>query len=208
MLTKLMPRSDDFFTDFEKQAAATVEGARLLKDLLDNFVDVKRKCQAIRDIEHLADDITHRAYERLHKNFITPFDRGEIHRLLGRIDDVLDYANAAAERIGLYEIASVVPESRELATVLLAQTKKMEEAVRGLRNVKDPKRILEACKEMNLLENQADTALREGVARLFKSGVDPLTVMKWKEVLDLIESATDRCEDVANIIEGVVLEHA
>jgi predicted phosphate transport protein (TIGR00153 family) len=208
MLTKLMPRSDDFFTDFEKQAAATVEGARLLKDLLDNFVDVKRKCQAIRDVEHLADDITHRAYERLHKNFITPFDRGEIHRLLGRIDDVLDYANAAAERIGLYEIASVVPESRELATVLLAQTKKMEEAVRGLRNVKDPKRILEACKEMNLLENQADTALREGVARLFKSGVDPLTVMKWKEVLDLIESATDRCEDVANIIEGVVLEHA
>ena len=208
MLTKLMPRSDDFFTDFEKQAAATVEGARLLKDLLDNFVDVKRKCQAIRDIEHLADDITHRAYERLHKNFITPFDRGEIHRLLGRIDDVLDYANAAAERIGLYEIASVVPESRELATVLLAQTKKMEEAVRGLRNVKDPKRILEACKEMNLLENQADTALREGVARLFKSGADPLTVMKWKEILDLIESATDRCEDVANIIEGVVLEHA
>jgi hypothetical protein len=208
MLTKLMPRSDDFFTDFEKQAAATVEGARLLKDLLDNFVDVKRKCQSIRDVEHLADDITHRAYERLHKNFITPFDRGQIHRLLGRIDDVLDCANASAERIGLYELTSVVPEARELATVLLAQTKKMEEAVRGLRNVKDPKRILEACKEMNLLENQADTALREGVARLFKSGADPLTVMKWKEILDLIESATDRCEDVANIIEGVVLEHA
>ncbi len=207
MLEKLMPRSDDFFTDFEKQAAATVEGARLLKDLLDDFTDVTRKCHVIRDVEHQADDITHHAFERLHKNFITPFDRAEIYRLVSRIDDVLDLADAAAERLGVYEIQSVVPEARELATVLLAQTKKMEEAVHGLRNIKDPKRILEACKEMNVLENQADTALREGVARLFKNGTDALTVIKWKEILDLIESATDRCEDVANVIEGVVLEH-
>jgi predicted phosphate transport protein (TIGR00153 family) len=203
-----MPRSDDFFSDFEKQAAATVEGTRLLKDLLDDFTDVKRKCQAIRDVEHLADDITHGAFERLHKNFITPFDRSEIYRLVSRIDDVLDLANAAAERLGLYEITSAIPEARELATVLLAQTKKMEEAVHGLRNVKDPEKVLDACKEMNVLENQADTALREGVARLFKSGLDALTVMKWKEILDLIETATDRCEDVANVIEGVVIEHA
>jgi predicted phosphate transport protein (TIGR00153 family) len=208
MLSKLMPRSDDFFSDFEKQAAATVEGASLLKDLLDDFTDVKGKCQAIRDVEHKADDITHGAFERLHKNFITPFDRSEIYRLVSRIDDVLDLANAAAERLGLYEISEVVPEARELATVLLAQTKKMEEAVHGLRNIKDPEKILDACREMNDLENQADTALREGVARLFKSGLDALTVMKWKEILDLVETATDRCEDVANVIEGVVIEHA
>jgi hypothetical protein len=208
MLRKLMPRSDAFFDDFEKQAAETVEGARLLKELLDDFTDVGRKTQAIKDVEHRADDITHRAFERLHMQFITPFDRAEIHRLLSRIDDVLDLADAASERLGLYEVGPIIPEARDLAGVLLAQARKMQEAVRGLRNVKDSVRILEACREINVLENQADHILRVGLAHLFKSGVDALTVMKWKEILDLIETATDRAEDVANVIEGVVLEHS
>lgn len=203
-----MPRSDAFFDDFEKQAAETVEGARLLKELLDDFTDVERKTQAIKDVEHRADDITHRAFERLHMQFITPFDRAEIHRLLSRIDDVLDLADAASERLGLYEVGPIIPEARDLAGVLLAQARKMQEAVRGLRNVKDSVRILEACREINVLENQADHILRVGLAHLFKSGVDALTVMKWKEILDLIETATDRAEDVANVIEGVVLEHS
>ncbi len=209
LLEKLMPKSDDFFSDFERQAAATVEGAKLLKGLLDDFTDVPAKCQAIKDVEHRADDITHRAFARLHTQFITPFDRTEIHRLLSRIDDVLDLADAASERLGLYDIESVLPEARELAAVLVAQTQKMEEALRGLRNMKrDPHAILEACKEMNVLENQADTLTRRTMAKLFKRGNDPLTVMKWKEIIDLIEDATDRAEDVANVIEGVVLEHA
>lgn len=209
LLEKLMPRSDDFFSDFEAQAATVVEGTRLLKDLLDDFTDVPRKCQAIKDVEHKADDITHRAFARLHTQFITPFDRAEIHRLLSRIDDVLDLADAASERLGLYDIDTVLPEARELAGVLVAQSLKMEEAVKGLRNMKqDPAHILEACKEMNVLENQADTLTRKTMAKLFKRGNDPLTVMKWKEIIDLIEEATDRAEDVANVIEGVVLEHA
>lgn len=209
LLEKLMPRSDDFFSDFEAQAATVVEGTRLLKDLLDDFTDVSRKCQAIKDVEHKADDITHRAFARLHTQFITPFDRTEIHRLLSRIDDVLDLADAASERLGLYDIDTVLPEARELAGVLVAQSLKMEEAVKGLRNMKkDPAHILEACKEMNVLENQADTLTRKTMAKLFKRGNDPLTVMKWKEIIDLIEDATDRAEDVANVIEGVVLEHA
>jgi predicted phosphate transport protein (TIGR00153 family) len=209
MLQRLMPRSDDFFTDFEAQAAAVVEGAVLLKDLLDDFTDVPAKCQAIKDVEHRADDITHRAFERLHTQFITPFDRSEIHRILSRIDDVLDLADAAAERLGLYDIDTVLPESRELAAVLVVQVRKMEEAVKGLRNMKkDPETILAACQEMNKLENQADTLTRKTMAKLFKRGNDPLTVMKWKEIIDLIEDATDRAEDVANVIEGIVLEHA
>ena len=209
MLHRLMPKSDDFFSDFEAQAAAVVEGAVLLKALLDDFTDVPRKCQAIKDVEHRADDITHRAFARLHTQFITPFDRSEIHRILSRIDDVLDLADAAAERLGLYDIDVVLPEARELATVLVEQSRKMEEAVKGLRNMKkDPQRVLEACKEMNVLENQADTLTRQTMAKLFKRGNDPLTVMKWKEIIDLIEDATDRAEDVANVIEGVVLEHA
>jgi predicted phosphate transport protein (TIGR00153 family) len=209
MLEKLMPKSDDFFSDFEAQAATVVEGAKLLKQLLEDFTDVPRKCQAIKDVEHKADDITHRAFARLHTQFITPFDRAEIHRLLSRIDDVLDLADAAAERLGLYDIDQVLPEARDLAAVLVAQALKMEEAVKGLRNMKkDPSTILEACKEMNVLENQADHLTRTTMAKLFKRGNDPLTVIKWKEIIDLIETATDRAEDVANVIEGVVLEHA
>jgi predicted phosphate transport protein (TIGR00153 family) len=209
MLSKLMPKSDDFFSDFEQQAATVVEGTKLLKALLDDFTDVPRKCQEIKDVEHLGDDITHRAFERLHTQFITPFDRSEIHRLLSRIDDVLDLADAASERLGLYDIDSVLPEARELCAVLVTQVQKMEEAVKALRSMKkDTRRILDACKEMNVLENQADSLLRRTMAKLFKRGNDPLTVMKWKEIMDLIEEATDRAEDVANVIEGVVLEHA
>jgi predicted phosphate transport protein (TIGR00153 family) len=208
-LEKLMPKSDDFFSDFEAQAATVVEGAKLLKALLDDFTDVAAKVQGIKDVEHKADDITHRAFARLHTQFITPFDRGEIHRLLSRIDDVLDLADAAAERLGLYDLDQVLPEARELAAVLVVQAEKMAEAVRGLRDVKkSPAAILEACKEINVLENQADTLTRRTMAKLFKRGNDPLTVLKWKEIIDLLETATDRAEDVANVIEGVVLEHA
>jgi uncharacterized protein len=209
MFEKLMPKSDDFFSDFEAQAATVVTGTKLLHDLLQNFTDVPAKCQAIKDVEHRADDITHRAFARLHTQFITPFDRTEIHRLLSRIDDVLDLADAAAERLGLYDIESVLPEARELAAVLVTQSEKMEEAVKLIRSMKkDPRAILEACKEINVLENQADTLTRKTMAMLFKRGNDPLTVMKWKEIIDLMEDATDRAEDVANVIEGVVLEHA
>src|SRR5512144_3237329 len=151
LLERLMPKSDDFFSDFEAQAEAVIEGTKLLKDLLDDFTDVPAKVQAIKDVEHRADDITHRAFARLHTQFITPFDRAEIHRLLSRIDDVLDLADAAAERLGLYDLEQVLPEARELAAVLVAQAQKMAEAVRGLRNMKkNPAAILEACREMNV----------------------------------------------------------
>ena len=209
MLEKLMPRSDDFFSDFEQQAATVVEGAKLLKALLDDFTDLPRKCQGIKDVEHRGDDITHGAFARLHTQFITPFDRSEIHRLLSRIDDVLDLADAAAERLGLYDIDAVIPEARELSDVLVRQAERMEQAVKGLRDLKkNSAAVLEACKQVNALENEADSLTRRTMAKLFKRGNDPLTVLKWKEIIDLIESATDRAEDVANVIEGVVLEHA
>jgi predicted phosphate transport protein (TIGR00153 family) len=203
---RLMPRSDDFFSDFEAQAAAVVEGTKLFKDLLDDFQDVEKKVLAIKEIEHRADDITHRAFARLHMQFITPFDRAEIHRLLSRIDDVIDLADGAAGRLFLYEIDSILPDAREIAAVLVAQAEKMQEAVRGLRNLKkDPGSILDACREINVLENQADALTRRTMAKLFRKANDPLTVMMWKEIIDLIEGATDRAEDVANVIEGLVL---
>ncbi len=208
MLEKLMPKSDEFFDDFDAQADATVRGAKLLAALLDDFTDVERKVHAIKEVEHQGDEIAHRAFERLHRQFITPFDRAEIHRLLGRIDDVLDLTDATAERLLLYEVGPVPQAARDLAKVLVPCTEKLQEAVRLMRHIKVPADILAACRAIKTYENDADALGRAAIAALFKSGADALSIIKWKEIYDLMETATDRCEDVANVIEGVVLEHA
>lgn len=208
MLEKLMPKSDEFFDDFDAQCAVTVEGARMLYALLSDFRDVATKVQALKDIEHKGDEVTHTAFNRLHKQFITPFDRGQIHTLLSRIDDVLDLTNAAAARMHYYEIQSSLPDATELARLLVLSAEKVQEVVAALRLIKKPEQILAGCKDIKRLETQADEALRAGLGRLFKSGADPLTIIKWKEIYDLIETATDKCQGVANVIEGVVLEHS
>jgi uncharacterized protein len=208
MIEKLMPRSDEFFDDFDAQCAVTVEGARMLHALLSDYRDVAPRVQALKDVEHKGDEVTHTAFNRLHKQFITPFDRGQIHTLLSRIDDVLDLTNAAAARLHYYEIQSSLPDATELARLLVLCTEKMQEVVAALRLIKKPEQILAGCKELKRLETLADEALRSGVGRLFKSGADPLTIIKWKEIYDFIETATDKCQGVANIIEGVVLEHS
>jgi len=208
MLEKLMPKSDEFFDDFDAQAEVTVRGAKLLHDLFENFTDIERKVAAIKQVEHEGDDIAHRAFERLHRQFITPFDRAEIHRLLGRIDDVLDLTDATAERLFLYEVGVVPQAAKDLARLLVPATEKMREAVRLLREIKNPAQILAACREIKTIEGDADALTRTALAALFKSGADALSIIKWKEIYDLMETATDRCEDVANVIEGVVLEHA
>jgi uncharacterized protein len=208
MIEKLMPKSDEFFDDFDAQCAVTVEGTKMLHALLSDYRDVAARVQALKEVEHKGDEVTHRAFNRLHQQFITPFDRTQIHSLLGRIDDVLDMANAAAARLHYYEIQSSMPDAAELARLLVLSAEKVREVVAALRLIKKPQQILDGCKEIKKLETQADEALRAGMGRLFKSGVDPLTVIKWKEIYDLIETATDKCLGVANIIEGVVLEHS
>ncbi len=208
MLRMFMPKSDKFFDDFDALAATALEGTRLLKVLLDDFSDTSAKVKAIKEVEHKGDEITHHAFNRLHKQFITPFDRAAIHRLLSRIDDVLDLADGAAGRLALYEMGTVRPDAAALAAVLVKGAEQMQQAVAALRSVSHPDKILEACKAINSCENEADMLHRAAVAKLFKSGEDPLYVMKWKEILDLLEDAIDRAEDVANVIEGVVLEHA
>ncbi|MFP2932195.1 DUF47 domain-containing protein [Pyxidicoccus sp. 3LG] len=208
MLEKLMPKSDEFFDDFDAQCAVTVQGAKMLHALLSDYRDVAERVKALKDVEHKGDEVTHTAFNRLHKQFITPFDRGQIHSLLSRIDDVLDLTNAAAARLHYYEIPSSLPDATELARLLVLSTEKVQEVVAALRLIKKPEQILAGCKEIKKLESQADEALRSGVGRLFKSGVDTLMVIKWKEIYDLIETATDKCQSVANVIEGVVLEHS
>ncbi|MDC0710383.1 DUF47 family protein [Stigmatella sp. ncwal1] len=208
MLKRLMPKSDEFFDAFDAQCAVTVEGAKMLYALLVDYRDVAARVQALREVEHRGDDVTHAAYNRLHKEFITPFDRAQIHTLLSRIDDVLDLTNAAAARLQYYEIETTQPDAAELARLLVLSTEKVQEVVAALRLIKKPDQILAGCKDIKRLESQTDEALRAGMGRLFKSGVDTLTIIKWKEIYDLIETATDKCNGVANVIEGVVLEHS
>lgn len=208
MLEKLMPRADAFFDDFDAQCAVTVEGTRLLHALLSDYRDVEPRVQALKELERRGDTVTHQAFQRLHQQVITPFDRTQIHHLLSRIDDVLDFTHAAAARLQFYEIPSILPEAAELARLLVLCAEKVREGVGTLRSLKRPEQILAGCKEIRRLEALADETLRAGLGALYKSGVDPLTLIKWKEIYDLLETATDKCQDVADIIEGVVLENA
>jgi uncharacterized protein len=208
MLRRFLPREEDFFTLFERHAALTVEGAKQFVTLVSGGQNVRALAARIKEIEHETDVITHACVERLHTTFLTPFDRDDIHRLITRMDDVMDYIESASERIALYELREMTQEVRDLAAVLVRATEAVALAVAGLRDVKRAQAILDQCIEVNRLENEGDEILRNAVATLFKGGADPLFVMKWKEVYEALENATDRCEDVANIIEGVVLEHA
>jgi predicted phosphate transport protein (TIGR00153 family) len=205
---RLLPRDESFFDHFEQQGRKTVEGCRALLAMMTAPGDVTAQARAISDIEHDCDRITHAVVAQLHKTFITPIDRNDIYRLITKMDDVMDFVEAAAERVSLYGIQEMTPESGNLAAVLLESAERILEAVSGFRDLKHPRVILDKCVEINRLENVADSQLREALARLFREEQNPITIMKWKEIYELLETATDRCEDVANIIEGVVLENS
>ena len=208
MFGRFLPRETSFFDFFEQHASLTIEGTKEFLSLVTTGANISAKCRRISDIEHETDTITHRCVEALHKTFITPIDRDSIHRLITRMDDVMDYVEAAAERIELYELTVMTNDVRDLADVLHRSAMQVEQCVRGLRTLKDSQQTLKLCIDINRLENEADAILRRSVARLFKEEKDPVTIIKWKEVYENLENASDRCEDVANIIEGVILEHA
>lgn len=208
MFGRLLPKETSFFDFFEQHSALTVEGTKEFLALVETGGNVEGRVRRIHEIEHETDVITHRCVAALHKTFITPIDRYDIHRLITRMDDVMDYVEATSERISLYQIETMTQEIKDLANVLARASVDVAEACRLLRNLKDPETILKKCVDINRLENEADDILRRAVARLFREERDPITVIKWKEIYENLESATDRCEDVANIIEGVVLEHA
>lgn len=208
MFRWLLPREEDFFGLFERHAALTVEGAREMRRLVQGGQDICALAARIKEIEHETDVITHTCVERLHKVFITPLDRDDIHRLITRMDDVMDYIESASAAVMLYDLTEMTAPAQALAEVLVRSTEAVSMAVAGLQNLKQPGTILDACIEVNRLENEGDEILRTGLAELFRGATDPLLVLKWKEVYEALENATDRCEDVANIIEGVVLEHA
>jgi uncharacterized protein Yka (UPF0111/DUF47 family) len=210
LLSRLLPASggEQFFDLFEQHADRTREAAALLRAMVRDRIDPEKQAQLVKDAEHAGDEITHTVIERLHQTFITPIDRGDIHELISRMDDVLDLVEASAERIWLYDLHTMEPDARELADVLEQAVIEMGAAVRGLRDLRDRPRLLAHCTEINRLENVGDALLRRAMARLFRESRDAIHVIKWKEIYDYLENAIDRCEDVANVIEGVALEYS
>jgi predicted phosphate transport protein (TIGR00153 family) len=207
MFGRLLPRETSFFDFFERHAAMTVQGAKELLSLASTGANVVAKAKRIKEIEHECDTITHHCVEALHKTFITPIERDDIYRLISRMDDIMDFVEAAAERIALYKLTVMTPDLKDLADVLVRATQEIESAIKLLRDMNNAEAISKKCIDINRLENEADSILRAAVARLFDEEQDTRVIIKWKEIYENLENASDRCEDVANIIEGVVLEH-
>ncbi|MBN1867776.1 DUF47 family protein [Candidatus Sumerlaeota bacterium] len=207
MLRRFLPTSTDFFAYFERLIRLATQACEEFESLTSNANDLVWRIGRIKEIEHDADDVTHECIEALHKTFITPIDRDAIHRLIKRMDDIVDAVDAAAARIVLYEIGEFRPEANELAQVLVKASTELEQAVRGMRNLSKDKSVNAHCIAVHQCENDGDALLRKAISRLFaEEAGNPLALIKWKEIFERLEGATDRCEEVANIIEGVVLE--
>jgi predicted phosphate transport protein (TIGR00153 family) len=202
----LIPKEVRFFDYFEQQSEQIIKAGTLLSELVHNFADARAKAFAIKEVEHAGDQITHEMFRRLNTTFITPLDREDIHDLATRLDDVLDFIEAVAERLVIYRIKEPTSACRALAELIVAQIAAMDRCIRCLRTM-DPG-FHEHSVEVNRLENRADSLLRETLAAMFEEQPDPIEVIKWKEIYETLEAVTDRCEDVANVIEGIILKMA
>ncbi len=202
----LIPKEVRFFDHFEAQSQQIMKAGALLSELVHDFGDARAKAFAIKEVEHAGDQITHEIVKRLNTTFITPIDREDIHDLATRLDDVLDFIEAVAERLVTYRIKEPTSACRALADLIVAQIAAMDRCIRALRTM-DPG-FHEHAVEVNRLENRADVLLRETLAALFEEQPDPIEVIKWKEIYETLEIVTDRCEDVANVIEGIILKMA
>jgi hypothetical protein len=186
-------------------AKNVLEGAKLLHAILADFQNVETRVQQLNDIEHKGDDLTHSVLVKLHQTFITPFDREDIHELAAKIDDVLDFLHAAGERLVMYKIASAPPQAVQLAAVIVKQSEEIYKAVSML-DKHDA--VLQHCVEINRLENEADRLARTALAGIFDREKDPINLIKQKELIEVLETATDKAEDAANVLESVVLKSA
>jgi uncharacterized protein len=202
----LIPREVRFFDLFDQQSEHITKAATLLHEMVHNFADARAKMHLIKEVEHEGDHVTHEIVKRLNTTFITPIDREDIHDLATRLDDVLDYIEAASERLVVYRIKEPTSACRAMAEVIVKIAAAMNHALKCLRTM-DPGFHAHAV-EVNRLENTADNLLRDSLAALFQEQGDPIEVIKWKEIYETMEIVTDRCEDVANTIEGIILKMA
>jgi len=201
---RLLPREEKFYGDFQALADELKRGARTLEEMLARDPPSWDKADEIKEIEHKCDFLTHEIIQRLNRTFVTPLDREDIHALARSLDDVMDAIDASAALVRLYKLNSVRFGARELAKIITACTDQVRLALTALEQHKG---LTTHAVEINRLENEADRTHQQAVSRLFDEERDPMLVMKWKEALDFLEDATDRCEDVANVLEGVMVKH-
>jgi predicted phosphate transport protein (TIGR00153 family) len=201
---QLIPREEKFYSDFLAMADELNKGAKLLEEMLASERPIWDKADEIKEVEHKCDFLTHEIIQRLNRTFVTPIDREDIFALARSLDDVMDAIDASATLIRLYRLDTVRFGANELARIVSACTREVRLALAALEQKKG---VASHAIEVNRLENEADRIHQQSVSQLFDSEVDPITIMKWKETLDFLEDATDRCEDVANVLEGVVVKH-
>jgi len=203
-----IPREQIFFPLFEENARNMVKAARCLKELVDTWKDVEQKVNEITELEHQGDLVTHKIVAQLHRTFVTPFDREDIAQLSHTMDDITDFIHAAADAMLLYKVDRPSRRAKELADIIVEGATEIERAMPQLRRRGELKKILKRCVELNRLENAADRVYRSAMAELFSDSKDMAHVIKWREIYEHMESATDRCEDVANVLEGVAIKYA
>jgi len=206
-MMRLLPREGRFFDYFNEHAGHAVLAATELKALLDDLSGLETRRRNIERHEKQADQITHHTMQLLHQTFITPLDRDEIHQLITTMDDVLDLMEDIAQCLFLYDVRSVTTEAQRLAEICVACTEKVRDAVAKLDSMDNADAILKLCAEIDRLESDADYVMRSAMAKLFREEPDAKEIVKLKEIYQLLESVTDKCEDVANLIEGIVLEN-
>ena len=203
-----MPREEKFFELFEESARNMVKAAQKLKELVDTWEDVGEKLNEINEFEHEGDTIIHQIMEQLHRTFVTPFDREDIAQLAHSLDDVTDFIQAAADAMFLYKVDRPGQAAKELSDIIVQAATEVERAMPQLRRRAQLKQVLERCVEINRLENLADEVHRSALGELFANTTDIAEIIKWREIYEQMEGATDRCEDVADVLEGVALKHA
>ena len=207
MFGRLMPIEGKFFDLFNQHADLCVKGAHEMVGLMTNFDDLEIRTHAIEAIEKEADKITYATVDMLHKTFITPIDRDDIHKLITRMDDILDLMEDAAQTVSLYDLKAVTPEAKRLAELCLACCQKVQQAVGLLHNMDNSHKIVAICEEIDRLESDADHVMRAAMSKLFRDEPDVRNLIKLKAIYEILETVTDRCEDVAYIIEGIVVEN-
>ena len=205
---RLFPKEENFFNYFEELANKIEEGGQFFLEMTKNRDYSAEKVARLKELEHEADIITHKTYERMHKTFLTPIDREDIYALVNKMDSIMDVIEATAIRIHMYKVKKPDDEIIKQADILFQAIKKIKGIVHGLRDMKNSQMILDGCVEINTLENAGDVVLRTIITNLFIKEQDAIELIKWKEIFERIEEAIDVCEDVSNIVEGIVLKHA
>jgi len=208
MFGRLMPAEGKFFDLFIQHAELCVKGGKELVSLMTNFDDLEHRVHAIETIEKQADKVTHTTLEMLHKTFITPLDRDDIHRLITRMDDILDLMEDVGQTIWLYDIKQITPEAKRLAELCQTCCEKVLASVSLLSNMNNAREILNICAEIDRLESDADHVMRAAMSKLFREEPDVRNLIKLKAIYEILETVTDCCEDVANIVEGIIVENA